>query len=73
MAMIHQIRKAARMREKHDDNCDVALLDVTCNAIYVSGKNISTQSNLFSLLEFLIISYKYLRELHCNECIDCDC
>ena len=29
------------------------------------------QSNLFPLLEFLIISYKYLRDLHCNECIDC--
>ena len=64
MATIRQIRKAARMREKHDINCVVTSLDDTCNAIYVSGQNISTQSNLFSLLEFLINSYKYLRDLH---------
>ena len=41
------------------------------SCIYVSGQNISTQSNLFLLLEFLIISYKYLRDLHWNECTDC--
>lgn len=56
MAMIHQIRKAARTREKHDINCVVTSLDETCNAIYVSGQNISTQSNLFSLLELKLLA-----------------
>ena len=57
MATIHQIRKAAKMKGKHDNDCDMRLPWFMCSAIYVSGQNISTQSNLFSLLEFLIISY----------------
>lgn len=55
--MILQIRKAVTMRARHDTHCFVAPVVHAHCCLSQWKEYFNTQSNLFSLLEFLIISY----------------